>query len=198
MTALVETMASNQSAPAVVETPGGRTPGGPQMPAPAYKRCSKCGEDRPLDDFYRDRAKADGRRASCKECTNVQILAWRRANPESVNEFGRRYYERHTEKERARNRRYSDQHPDKVLARAERAHERHPEKRRARNAVTRAVTAGRLTRPSECERCGSPGKPYRDGRASIQAHHHDYGKPLDVEWLCPDCHKIADEEVRAN
>lgn len=30
-----------------------------------------------------------------------------------------------------------------------------------------------------CEKCGSP---------KSQMHHHDYSKPLEVEWLCRPCH----------
>jgi hypothetical protein len=52
-------------------------------------------------------------------------------------------------------------------------------KRKARVAVKTALRSGRLVRPDACERCGH-GLPH--------AHHHDYAEPLDVEWLCPECH----------
>lgn len=49
----------------------------------------------------------------------------------------------------------------------------------ARKAVNHAIEAGRLSsRP--CQKCG--------GTLNLQAHHHDYSKPLDVEWLCSKCH----------
>lgn len=37
------------------------------------KRCRKCGEVRPLDDFAKDAQKKDGRRPSCKECENRAV-----------------------------------------------------------------------------------------------------------------------------
>lgn len=57
--------------------------------------------------------------------------------------------------------------------------QRNPEKAIARNAVSNALRDGRLTR-KPCANCGAT-KP-------IQAHHHDYTKPLEVEWLCRPCH----------
>jgi hypothetical protein len=51
---------------------------------------------------------------------------------------------------------------------------------RVRALVAAALRDGRLTRPDACEQCGIEGKP--------QAHHHDYSKPLEVEWLCERCH----------
>ena len=46
--------------------------------------------------------------------------------------------------------------------------------------LNRAVNEWGLHRPEQCERCGSACKPH--------GHHHDYNRPLDVEWLCPTCH----------
>lgn len=53
--------------------------------------------------------------------------------------------------------------------------------------VRKAVSSGRLTRPTHCERCCK--KPR--GKRPIQAHHpRGYEPPhvLDVEWLCGKCH----------
>ena len=52
--------------------------------------------------------------------------------------------------------------------------------RRAVASVTRAIKLGKLKRPSICSQCG--------GSEKIQAHHADYRKHLDVEWLCRGCH----------
>jgi len=49
-----------------------------------------------------------------------------------------------------------------------------------RQRVHRALLAGALDRPGFCSTCGGPGL--------IQAHHEDYDRPLDVEWLCSECH----------
>jgi transcriptional regulator with XRE-family HTH domain len=51
----------------------------------------------------------------------------------------------------------------------------------ARARLNHAVRMGKLKRPDECERCGA------DSRL-VEAHHADYSRPLDVEWLCPACH----------
>lgn len=53
-------------------------------------------------------------------------------------------------------------------------------RQQARNQFSQAKRRGEVTPPSACERCGREG--YVDG------HHHDYSKPLDVEWLCRPCH----------
>lgn len=58
---------------------------------------------------------------------------------------------------------------------------RYPKRILARQAVMDALKSGRLIRPDECEECGKECKP--DG------HHEDYDKPLEVDWLCKDCHR---------
>ena len=52
-----------------------------------------------------------------------------------------------------------------------------------------AIKAGILTRPTQCSRCLKTPGPAKDGRTQIHGHHHDYSKPLEVEWLCAKCHK---------
>jgi hypothetical protein len=56
----------------------------------------------------------------------------------------------------------------------------------AQNKVEYAIRAGDLI-PKACEVCGSA-ETFSDGRRSVQAHHDDYNKPLDVRWLCQPCH----------
>ncbi len=47
--------------------------------------------------------------------------------------------------------------------------------------VSSAIDRGELVRPEECSYCGEYKK--TDG------HHEDYGKPLEVIWLCRKCHQ---------
>jgi hypothetical protein len=56
-------------------------------------------------------------------------------------------------------------------------------KQRARNAVWYAIKKGTMVRPSECSACGAECVP--------EGHHDDYGKPLDVRWLCVPCHEAV-------
>jgi len=58
----------------------------------------------------------------------------------------------------------------------------YPQRTRARDAIKRAVKRGDIIRPEVCDDCGLPGK--------IEAHHADYFKPLEVEFLCLRCHGL--------
>lgn len=65
---------------------------------------------------------------------------------------------------------------------------RNPEKSRAHQAVRYAISTGKLVRPKTCSKCGNVPTLRRDGRSGFHAHHQDYSKPLQVEWLCAFCH----------
>ncbi len=58
----------------------------------------------------------------------------------------------------------------------------------ARTALSQAVIGGRIKRPKRCSSCKSEG--------TIQGHHEDYTKPLDVVWLCRLCHAARHREMR--
>jgi hypothetical protein len=77
------------------------------------KRCKKCGETKPLELFYADKACRDGRRPECKACTSAARRVYYRANRKKV--IGRVVAWQRDNKERynARQREYRKRNPDK-------------------------------------------------------------------------------------
>ena len=51
---------------------------------------------------------------------------------------------------------------------------------KARKAVELALRYGKITRPDQCPLCLENKK--------TEAHHHNYSKPLEIEWICRKCH----------
>jgi len=58
---------------------------------------------------------------------------------------------------------------------------------RTQNILEQAIEKKIVERKTHCEKCNDAGT-FEDGRTKVQAHHKDYNKPLDVEWLCQKCH----------
>ena len=125
------------------------------------KQCFKCRSVKPLVDFYKHPMMGDGHLGKCKECTKLDVQKNRRRNLNYYRAYDRIRGNRMTAED----------------VRRQRA--RHPEKYKARTAVGNAIRDGRLIR-QPCQECGAA--------ENVHAHHHDYSKPLDVTWLCSDCH----------
>jgi formate-dependent nitrite reductase cytochrome c552 subunit len=68
-------------------------------------------------------------------------------------------------------------------------------RRRAGLILRNAVNAGRVVKPTSCSRCPGPG--VRLTGHNLQAHHHDYSKPLDIVWLCSACHTAEHAKLSA-
>ena len=58
------------------------------------KTCSKCGEEKLLDEFNRDKTRKDGRRSRCKLC----VRKYRQDNKEKIAAWGKQYYQDNKEK----------------------------------------------------------------------------------------------------
>lgn len=57
-----------------------------------------------------------------------------------------------------------------------------PEKHSAHMKIYHAIKSGKIVKPKQCSMCG-----YDTDRLS--AHHTDYDKIYQVQWLCSSCHK---------
>jgi hypothetical protein len=132
----------------------------------ASKPCFKCGEVKPLSEFYRHAYMADGHLNKCKVCTKRDVWMHRRDNVERIREYDRgRGALQHRVAQRVSNTREY--------------RERYPERYRANMKVARALRTGRLEK-LPCWTCGE---------SDVEAHHPDYSRPLSVVWLCAVHHK---------
>ncbi len=55
------------------------------------KRCNKCGEPKPLDEFYKSSNAPDGRQYRCKKCSISAARQWQIDHPEAAREADQRY-----------------------------------------------------------------------------------------------------------
>lgn len=127
------------------------------------KKCFKCGLVKPINEFYKHKGMADGHINKCKTCAKKDAVD-RYHNPETNKKIKK--YETMRSKKPSRKR--------KARAYLLKYREKYPEKYKARTAVRNAIRDGRLVK-EPCRVCGD---------TNSEAHHNDYSKYLDVEWLC--------------
>lgn len=143
------------------------------------KACRDCGTLKPLTQYYRHPQMADGHLNKCKPCVKGRVKRHRMAHLEEIQKYDR--YRSSLPKRRAaakRRRQTATEEQKKCSRRAKRAWARRNEhKRRAHRLLREALCKGAVIQGV----CGC-------GRLDTQAHHDDYSKPLDVIWLCSDCH----------
>lgn len=120
---------------------------------------------------------ADGHLNKCKDCTKKDSED-RRAKLEAEDlEWVLKERERHRNKQ-AKRRKDGKATPLNHAEKNKQQEKNHPEKMWARRELRNAVKRGDIKRkPCFC------GK-----KENVQAHHSDYSKPLDVEWLCIEHH----------
>lgn len=103
------------------------------------KRCSKCGEMKPLTAFRKQRSGPMGHRSACRACLSPDDAAyrethpdhnaaWMAANPERRAQHCATYYLRHTARARAATRKWESENRDKVTAKLVRWVIKHPDR----------------------------------------------------------------------
>jgi hypothetical protein len=149
------------------------------------KICFKCGELKPIDDFYKHPQMKDGHINKCKECTKKDVK-----NNILENKNYYLQYDRIRSREEARLKNMSDNRDKKIEEDPEKYREmirksnkkyndNNPEKRKAHLIVEHAIKKGILIK-QPCEICGN---------LKAHAYHDDYSKPLEVRWLCIKHHR---------
>lgn len=142
------------------------------------KVCNKCGRELPLSEFNKCRENKDGLQGTCRQCFSEYNKNRYRSNPEKFKEDVRKY---------------RSENKLNVFDTRLRICEKNPTMINAQKAVDEALRAGVLVRPDTCSGCGCSSSEHR-----IEAHHHDYSKPLEVIWLCTPCHRRLDAMRRLN
>ena len=112
---------------------------------------------------------ADGHLNHCKECVKNRVINHRTRNIEGIRAYDRERGK--TEKRLKLSVYFSKKHRKEK-----------PGYCAAHSTLERAIKKGIIKKPKLCPECGSNRK--------IEAHHHDYTKPLEVIWLCCACHRI--------
>ena len=147
------------------------------------KRCSRCKEEKPLDEFHHNCSQNDGYAHYCKECACAYQREY--ATRPHVQARLDKYYQSDAFKESQR--RYQQSKKGRKFQRERR--QRIKQKKKAQNAVYRAIQSGELVRPERCEKCGA--------QERLEAHHYKgYSDEnvLDVQFLCISCHNKAHKE----
>jgi len=142
------------------------------MPTQSHSSCRQCGYEGA--NFYASN------KSRCKECVKVGVRANRQANIDHYRIYDRKRAQApHRVKARKE---YSVTDVGRHATRRAKAAyiERNPVKRKANSAVRNALRDGKISRPNECSHCLKECVPH--------GHHEDYGRPLDVIWLCDECH----------
>lgn len=138
--------------------------------------CNICDVTSEFAEFY------TGVTSRCKECHKACVRANRAKNVDYYREYDAKRFQ---EDPRVRKRHVRYQKTDagkESLNKSRRKWlEENSDKRAAHTILNNAVRDGRVNKPDCCSRCHA--QPER-----IDGHHADYTKPLDVIWLCRQCH----------
>ena len=147
----------------------------------ATKICRNCNQKKPLDQFYWHLSMRDKHRSDCKICFQEkrhdyqQVYNIERRHTKAYKQW-QHEYEKTTE--------YQEAHREH----AAQYRQQYPERIQACNLVNNSLRNGRLSRQF-CEVCGT--------FQNVEAHHKDYSKPLDIDWLCSKCHALYHRNIRS-
>ncbi len=146
--------------------------------------CSKCKKLREECEFWKRNNRKSGLNSECKECAKERRTKAYRENKEDFREKRKIYYRKNRDKlcagqveSQKDNKRYR-KYQNKRLIEKRKGND---QKFLARQIVHIALKGKMIIKPEVCTQCMS--------REKIEAHHEDYSKPLEILWVCYECHR---------
>lgn len=152
----------------------------------ATKSCIRCGSIKPytLDYFVKSTQHKSGLTSACRTCCSAAVAASRSKKRELYNERDRLRHAANRNAILERKRVDYTNNKEKYAARRKANKIKYPEREAARKKLHQALISGLVMKWPACA------APNCDSN-SVEAHHPDYSKPLDVVWLCKGCHRKA-------
>lgn len=177
------------------------------------KECKECREEKKEKYFWRCKGTRDGLRSECIECLKKKNKEYSQKNSEKLRESQKSYYRKNKERVLKYGRDYRTNHPERVRStqkkiyysrtpedwkrvkenaarfkKTEKAKEWNRKYRalkkyeaKARWILNNAVRDKLIVRPERCQICNREEK--------VEGHHSDYDNPLQVVWVCQECHR---------
>lgn len=166
------------------------------------KCCSTCKAAKAIAEFNKHKQAKDGLMSYCRACQKIFRIDYRRRNAEAIRQRDKKYRDG-LDKAILRARKYkwatsakgiasrtaydkSERNRELLKIRSARQRLKDKDKRVARSKLAFALRSGLIER----QPCGICGASKSDG------HHHDYSKPLDVQWLCRKHHLAEHRRMR--
>jgi hypothetical protein len=78
------------------------------------KRCSKCGELKPLESFYKEKTARDGYRSDCKDCFAARAKDWYSKNREQTIARVKKWQQENAEHVREYRKRHNAESPERI------------------------------------------------------------------------------------
>lgn len=117
--------------------------------------CRKCGQEKPLEEFAKNKECVLGHSHICKQCKAEQSRKWHAANSEKCREYARKYYAANSEKAREKHRKWRAANLEKYRANASKYYAANSEKCREYDRKKREnLTDGYLM--DKLKRCNLP------------------------------------------
>ena len=114
----------------------------------------------------------------CEDDESVLIVSSKRVNKEGEIKYA--YTCRKCNTERARNYRATRRGKANIYKASYSSQKRNSLQTNARQKLNYQVKIGNIVKPSKCSICKETKR--------IHGHHNDYLKPLEVMWVCRQCH----------
>jgi hypothetical protein len=80
------------------------------------KCCTKCKEEKSLEDYFKHTGMKDGRRPDCKACHKARGKKYQEQNKETIRQKQREYYQKNSTKIKARVKRHYEANPEHYKA----------------------------------------------------------------------------------